>query len=108
MKYKCKICGNVFKAESLNVTCPRCQKNGVVPYDEHFYMLLISLGLMAIWLSIGTPIFTVFHLGIYWLFIGIVIFGTLSLIELALWIEDKVKSPKYFIDKSTKEVHYYA
>lgn len=107
MKYKCKICGNVFKAENLNVTCPRCNKNGVVPYDEHFYMLLISLGLIVIWLSIGTPIFTLFHLGIYWILAGTIIVGSLALMELILWIVNKIKSPKYFIDKSTKEVHYY-
>lgn len=107
MKYKCKICGNVFKAESLNITCPRCQKSGVVPYDEHFYMLLISLGLLLIWFSIGTPVFAVIHLSMYWILAGVIILGSLAVLELILWIKNKINSPEYYIDKSTKEVHYY-
>ena len=107
MKYKCKICGNVFKAEQLNVTCPRCNKNGVVPYDEHFYMLLIVLGLILIWLSIGAPIIMFFNLGGYWILAGVVILVSLAVLELILWIANKIKAPKYYIDKSTREVHYY-
>lgn len=102
MKYKCRICKLKFKAEVLNVVCPRCNRKGVVPYNDHSGGIFLGLALIFLWFFITSS----FPRPFLWFFPGFIILGIYSLIELTLLIIRKTSDPKYYVDKMTGEVHY--
>ena len=102
MKYKCRICKLKFKADVLNVECPRCKRNGVVPVNDHFGGVILGLAAIFLWFIITSY----FPRSFLWFFPGFVILGIFSLVELVFFIMRKTSDPKYYVDRMTGEVHY--